>query len=225
MPYVLASYYECDVGRENMSDELTRAMAAVYDRHMAAGHISSYGWSAHAMGGNWRRLGYFIGSDRGALLDMWNGLDAEMTRDFPAASRELNAICGRHTDYLWRVVATSSPDPARLTRGDFTISTYYGCNMVGEERADELVKTLIGPAIDVHVKAGHLASWSWLSHDFGAGLRRVLVMDGPDSKTLFTMRDAIIAGLRTKNQAAMNEFSTACGNHQDYLWARVLTKP
>jgi hypothetical protein len=224
-PYLLATYYECDYSREGMSDDIQKVMAAISDRHLKAGHITSYGWSAHAMGGAWRRVGYFIGTDRNALLDMWAGLDAEMTKESPAAAQEFNQICNRHQDYVWQVAASSTPDPARMVRGDWATSTYYGCNIAMEARADELVRTLIGPAIDVHVKAGHLASWTWLKHDFGGGLRRALVIDGPDSKTLFNMRDQIVAELGAKNQAAMAEFNAACGNHQDYLWNRVFSKP
>jgi hypothetical protein len=39
------------------------------------------------------------------------------------------------------------------------------------------------------------------------------------------MRDEIVAGIGAKNAAAMADFSTACGNHQDYLWNRVFSKP
>jgi hypothetical protein len=222
---VLATYYECDYNREAMSDRLTEVMSTVYDRHLKAGHITSYGWSSHAMGGAWRRLGYFIGTDRGAMLDMWAGLDAEMTKEFPDASREFNQICGRHQDYLWNMIQSSAPDPARLVRADWTMSVYYNCNAGREERADELVKTVLAPAWDAHVKAGHLASFSWLGHSFGAGIRRTLVVDGPDTKSLLAIRDQVRSELVAKNRAALDEFSSICGGHQDYLWAKVLSKP
>jgi hypothetical protein len=224
-PYILSTYYECDGSREGMTDDIMKTMSAISDKHMKAGHLTSYGWMAHGMGGAWRRVGYFISPDRKALVSMWAGLDSEMVALAPAAAQEFNQICPRHQDYIWQVVAASTPDPARMVRSAWSTSTYYNCNINMEAKADELVKTVIGPAIDVHVKAGHLASWSWLKHDFGAGVRRVLIIDGPDANTVFTMRDEIVAGIGAKNAAAMADFSTACGNHQDYLWNRVFSKP
>ena len=56
-PAVFATYFYCNEAREARADTIiSESVAPIMDRHMAAGHLTAWGWYAHNTGGRWRRL-------------------------------------------------------------------------------------------------------------------------------------------------------------------------
>jgi hypothetical protein len=98
----LSVYYVCDFVREDDSDEIVaRIHAPVLNQLVEDGKLSGWGWLAHRVGGEYRRLQTFTGAShaevlaaRAALLEATGG---------PGGSG-FGEICGSHTDYLWDIV-------------------------------------------------------------------------------------------------------------------------
>lgn len=220
--FIFATYYECNYANEGTADVMMQRLAPVMRKHVDAGHLTAFNMSAHVMGGAWRRLVSLTGP-RDALLDVWSALDQELREADPVAFAAFNNTCGSHQDYLWAQVA-SSPAPATPPpAGQFRLSTYFFCNQAQEETVDSLVIKTVGPEFQKHVNMGHLYSWSWLRHDNGGGVRRVLTFTGPTMKALFQMRTAVFEGIG--EAAAAQLFAGACGNHFEYVWANVPLTP
>lgn len=97
----LSAYYVCD-GREAAADEIVEAVfAPVYNSHMGAGKLTSWGWSEHIIGGKYRRLATMTAADWPALFAVREKIidaagDSELATQF-------SEICGSHTDYLWMI--------------------------------------------------------------------------------------------------------------------------
>ena len=219
-------YYRCDQSQESRADEIVQQVfVPVYDKQLAAGHISAYGWAAHVMGGPWRRLSYIIGTDMGDMMDARAAIIEDLQTNHASAARELASICPSHDDYIWTTVAASQP-AAQLgqDRPEAGLTTYYACNSARETRADEIVQQVIGPEIQKHVDLGHLSSWSWIEHTIGGRWRRAMIIDAADHKTILTMRGAIISALQRNSADEMEEFSQICGPHTDYLWDLMIAK-
>ena len=218
-------YYRCDQSQESRADEIVQQVfAPIYDKQLAAGHISAYGWAAHVMGGPWRRLSYIIGTDMGDMMDARAAIIEDLQTNHASAARELASICPSHDDYIWTTVAASQPAQLGQDRPEAGLTTYYACNSARETRADEIVQQVIGPEIQKHVDLGHLSSWSWIEHTIGGRWRRAMVIDAADHKTILTMRGAIISALQQNSADEMEEFSQICGPHTDYLWDLMIAK-
>ena len=220
-------YYRCDQAQEARADEIVeQVLVPIYDKQLAAGRISAYGWAAHVMGGAWRRLAYMIGSDVGVMMDARAAIIEDLGTNHASALRELTSICPSHDDYIWSTVAASQPsEQLGQDRASAGMSTYYTCNIAREDRADEIVQEVLGPEIQKHIDLGHLNSWSWIRHEVGGRFRRALVIDAADHKTILTMRGAIISALQQNSADEMAEFSEICGGHTDYLWDLMIAKP
>jgi hypothetical protein len=221
---VRAMYYSCDASKESRADELVdQTIGPVYDRLLAAGDISGWGWLAHSVGGKWRRVAYWAAPSQDALLDATEKLIAELPE---AELAEFNAICRTHDDYMWRSVAGSSGSDIPEGRAAVGVSSYYRCDMNREERADELVTEVFAPVLDRHVAAGDINSWSWLAHAWGGKARRLMVFDGTDQKALLNGYAATFDDLAGEGgAAAMQEFFDICPVHEDYIWNIVRSKP
>ena len=103
----------------------------------------------------------------------------------------------------------------------YIYATYHYCNTGGQERADEVWKTTSMPAMDKLLADGKITAYGWLSHHTGGQWRRVSYYAAP---TL----DALLDAGEASNQAyeaadpdgkLFAEFSAACPNHDDYIWA------
>lgn len=97
-------YYVCDGSREAQADALMkRVFAPAYDKMVADGKITSWGWLEHIIGGKYRRLATFTATDNAALLEARAAIGQSM-QDDPLA-QAFTGICGSHSDYIWNVVS------------------------------------------------------------------------------------------------------------------------
>lgn len=101
----LSVYHVCKIAKEERGDEIVKTVfAPVYDKAVADGKITSWGWSEHIIGGKYRRLGTMTGANypdllkaRGEILDTIYG-DGEN-----AEANEFSSICTSHSDYMWDI--------------------------------------------------------------------------------------------------------------------------
>lgn len=223
-PLVYATYYKCDPTREDRADAImNEAYGPVFDNAVAAESITGWGWIAHHTGGPWRRANYFGASNRDALFDALEEIQAGIGD----ASDELAAICSWHEDYIWEPVA-AAPEGAGEVVTDRTSAThgsYFMCDMSRQARADALFNEALAPIFNRHVGDGELNSWSLWGHHTGGKWRRLLILGGADHKTVQAARQAIINDLESEQAEAMQEFFSICGTHQDYLWDIQIARP
>ncbi len=104
-PFSLSHYHQCDMAREARADEIFQTvLAPIYNKHMRAGHLASWAWFRHDMGGPARRLSTLDAADAKAALNALDMVLGEAAATAPRATQEFLSICGSHTDYVWRVV-------------------------------------------------------------------------------------------------------------------------
>ncbi len=225
--FAFSAYYRCNQGEEDKADSLVKkSLAAIYDRHMAAGELSAWGWNGHLIGGNWRRVGYFVATTRDQLLDTRAKIIQEtqaLAAKTPA--QNLGTICPSHDDYIWAYIADADGSPPGTASQPVRLATYYQCDMSKEARADEIFQTVLAPIYTKHMKAGHFASWAWNRHDIGGRVRRLSLMDGPDAKTVLNAWDMVFQEAAQTAPLAFQEFLSICPAHDDYVWNRILGKP
>ena len=98
----VSSYHMCDRSREGRADEIfTEVLAPLYQKHIDLGHLASYGFYAHRVGGAVRRLETVSGADHTTVLNMQGAVYGEAFETNPLAVQEFTDICNTHTDYLW----------------------------------------------------------------------------------------------------------------------------
>jgi hypothetical protein len=213
-----STYLECDPARVSRADTLVRqAFAPVLDRHVAAKHLSSWGWLAHNTGGYWSRAGFMVARGRDQLLEGRAAALQDIQKSGVFA--ELFRICPRHEDYIWRLVALSRGEAQGPSRSAAARSSvYYECSPAREPRADSLVTQVFAPIWDRQLKTTALNSWSWHQHAVGGKYRRLLILDGGSHQTILTAIDSIQAQTRRERPAESREFGEICFSHQDYLW-------
>jgi len=97
-------YYKCDQSREERADEIfEKDLGPIFDKYVAAGKLTSWGWSSHWVGGSFRRLQTMTAVDHKSLLAARAELIDEMYAEENKAGLEFNEICGSHVDYMWDI--------------------------------------------------------------------------------------------------------------------------
>ncbi|MGH7564492.1 MAG: hypothetical protein ACREK5_08715 [Gemmatimonadota bacterium] len=225
-PVSYASYYECDPTALARVDSIIRTFwGPLADRQVSAGNASAWGWLGHHSGANWNRVFYFTATDLGRLIDATEGILADGSAANRDLVRETIGACPDHEDYIWQRI-TGSQSPTEITsRAAMALSTYFTCDPSREARADAIVSTVIGPAMDRAVQSGRMTTWSWMRHDFGGKYRRLLVSDGPDAKSLLAGINSVVDELVAQQREAFEEFGGICSSHQDNLWTTLISKP
>ena len=101
----LSVYHVCDIAKEERGDEIVKnVFAQVYDKAVADGKITSWGWSSHIIGGEYRRLGTMTGANYPDLLKARGEiLEAIYGDGDNAEANEFSSICTSHADYLWDI--------------------------------------------------------------------------------------------------------------------------
>jgi hypothetical protein len=100
----MAVYYECAIARQSRVDTLvTQALAPIWNQHVKADALNSWGWHEHVIGGKYRRLLLLNGGNHKALLTAVESILAQTRRERQAEGREFSEICHSHQDYLWDI--------------------------------------------------------------------------------------------------------------------------
>jgi hypothetical protein len=218
---VFATYYECDQTREaDLDDVVMEAIGPIYQKHVDAGHLTNWGWSAHNIGGAWRRLAFMIAPDRATVLQVRSAVLQEVREEEAAAGNMIGTVCPTHEDYIWSIDQVSQVADANAAPSP-SMTTYYSCNAGSEARADEIIRESVAPVLEDMVREGHLNGWSWLVHQTGGWFRRALVMGGESHASIFDARDMLLERLADDDTLA--EFGKVCGSHVDYNWNPVTT--
>lgn len=225
-PYVYGIYFECDVARQELADEIFElAYLPAFEAAVGDGTITSFGWLAHHTGAKWRRVLYHSSPDLGSLLAALEKVNGAIDEKYPEIGRAFSEVCGTHEDYIWQGLAGSRGADVAQPRGEFGFSVYMQCDMSREVRADELVTTVFAPIYNRQVAAGKLDSWGWMQHVVGGKWRRIVTMTANDEASLIAARTAIVDEIENGNEAASQEFDSICSSHQDYIWTIQHEKP
>ena len=96
-----STYWVCDTTEETRADELVQQMAAVFDNHIAAGHLSGWGYWEHLVGGRFRRLLTLAGAEGFNLLEAREMVVADLRANHADVLEEFGNICTGHVDYIW----------------------------------------------------------------------------------------------------------------------------
>jgi hypothetical protein len=95
-------YYVCDMTREDQADALIkRVFAPMYDKLVAEGKLTSWGWMEHIVGGEYRRLSTITAADMKSLLAARSSIIEALDKD--PLDDTLTDICGSHADYVWEI--------------------------------------------------------------------------------------------------------------------------
>ncbi len=97
----VSTYWVCDQAKESRADELMQAMAPVFDKHIAAGHLGGWAWYAHDIGGRFRRLQTVLAADDFDVLDGRDMVISDLQSNHADVLGEFGSICTGHVDYLW----------------------------------------------------------------------------------------------------------------------------
>ena len=168
--YVYGTYSVCDLTQQERVDEIFEKLdKPIYDAAVADGTITSYSYYAHHTGGKWSRAFYTMSDSLPGLFAAQNTM-MERSKDLP--SEAFDAACTGHEDYIWKTEANNGTTGKRGKAG---LSVYHVCDINREQKADELVKTVMAPHYDKAVEQGKLTSWGWNSHVVGGKYRRLVV--------------------------------------------------
>jgi len=101
----LSMYHICDISKEERADEIVKKVfAPIYDKAVADGKITSWGWSSHIIGGKYRRLGTMTGANFPDLLKAWGEILKVAYEDGKNHEAiEFSDICTSHSDYMWNI--------------------------------------------------------------------------------------------------------------------------
>ena len=225
--YVYATYFVCSPEGESRADEIMNtSYKPHYDAAVEQGDILGWSWLQHFVGGAWRRVLVIIAGDMSSLLDASGALGEIISDTSPEAGRAFSEICSSHEDYIWETDPDVGTAAITQERGEAGFSVYMKCDINREDRADELVKDVLGPVYNRHVREGEFVSWNWLKHNVGGEYRRLLIMSAADHKTMMTTREAILAELQDRKvERAVTELNKICTTHQDYMWDILLQTP
>ncbi len=222
--FAYVSYFECNQAAEDRADEIvTRSYAPHYNNALEQGDIASWSWLAHYVGGKWRRALVVTATNMDDLLDAAGALGEIISDTTPEAGRAFNEACPVHEDYIWETTPGVGGAVLGQERAEAGFSAYFQCDSAREERADEIVRDVLGPIYDRHVDSGGITTWSWLQHNVGGPYRRLLSATASDHKTMMESRAAIVEELNNgRTKRAFTQFNEICPIHQDYMWDIVI---
>ena len=101
----MSVYHECDISREERADEIVaKVFAPVYDKAVADGKLTAWGWNSHMVGGKYRRLGTMSANSWGELLKARGEILEAIYGDGESKeAAEFSSICTSHSDYMWEI--------------------------------------------------------------------------------------------------------------------------
>jgi len=225
--FAYVTYFECSQAAEVRADEIVvRNYAPHYNLAVEHGDIASWAWLAHYVGGKWRRALILTATNMDDLLDSAGALGEIIAEATPEAGRAFSEACPKHEDYIWETSPGIGGVVIGQERAEAGFSAYFECDASQEERADELMRDVLGPIYDEQIADGGLATWGWLRHNVGGPYRRLLSATGSDHKSIMRARAAIVAALNEgRTKRSFNQFNQICHSHQDYMWDIQMENP
>jgi hypothetical protein len=106
----LSMYHVCDIAKETRADEIVKKVfAPFYEKAVADGKLTSWGWSSHVVGGKYRRLGTMTAESFPGLLKAWGEILEAVYQDGKnEEAMEFSTICNSHSDYMWNIAHEKS---------------------------------------------------------------------------------------------------------------------
>ena len=102
----------------------------------------------------------------------------------------------------------------------FTYASYFYCDVTGQERVDEIVKSTYAPVYDQMVKEDEISGWGWLAHHTGGKWKRILYHQAPSVEALLDAQEEMGKRFDASVDESLNtEFGKICNTHDDYIWA------
>jgi len=99
----ISVYFYCDMSKEERADEIVEeTFAPIYNEHVAAGNLVSWGWMEHWVGGKYRRLSTMTATDMSKLTSARDAIIEALIAKEDAMQR-FGEICNGHTDYIWNI--------------------------------------------------------------------------------------------------------------------------
>ena len=95
-------------------------------------------------------------------------------------------------------------------------ATYYSCAQ-GGERLNAVVRDGMAPVLEQALAAGSISAWGWLTHHTGGTWDRAGYVVAPNVGAVL---DAV-EGLGAEMGNALQELTSVCPEHEDYIWERV----
>ena len=100
----MSTYYVCDIARESRADEIVQeSLVPIMNRHVGPDALNSWGWVAHDVGGEFRRLFTIDAADEATLYAHLDAMLADIQGEAMEAATEFNEICSSHVDYQWDI--------------------------------------------------------------------------------------------------------------------------
>ncbi len=218
-----ATYYYCDVATQGAMDAVVEANEkAVFDRWVKEGKLLAWGYLSHSIGGRWRRVQYHVSPTLDDALNNQAAIFTEIYADNDAGGQARSEACEAHDDYLW---ALNQGSPPGTDRGDVSYSSYYVCDINGQERADEIWAEANAPILNQLQEEGKIATWSWQNHIIGGKYRRLQTITGADYASVVSANAALVQFSGEGPAGMGEEFNDICGTHTDYLWDIVHESP
>lgn len=108
----------------------------------------------------------------------------------------------------------------------FVYSTYFYCDVTGEDRVDEIVKNTNAPVYDQMVKDGVMTGWGWFKHHTGGKWRRLQYHQASSLQGLLDAQDEMAKRFDAlEDDSQDNEFGKICNAHEDYIWEVAAGNP
>ncbi len=100
----MTTYYTCNIAREDRADEIVQeVLGPEIQKHVDLGHLNSWSWIRHEVGGRFRRALVIDAADHKTILTMRGAIISALQQNSEDEMAEFSEICGGHTDYLWDV--------------------------------------------------------------------------------------------------------------------------
>jgi hypothetical protein len=201
------TYYVCDVATQGDMDTVK---------------LIAWGYLSHYTGGRWRRAQYHVSPTIADALNNQAAIFTEIYSDNQAGGQARSDACEAHDDYVWALNQGSSPG---TDRGDVSYSSYYVCDINGQDRADEIWAAANAPILNQLQEEGKIASWGWQNHIIGGRYRRLQTITGDDYASVVAANAALVQFSQEGDSAMQEEFNDICWTHTDYLWDIVHESP
>lgn len=97
-------YHICDLNREDRADEIVdEHIAPILNQYVEDGKLTSWGWSSHVVGGEYRKLQTMTAPDLKSLMKARGDAISDVYAEDSEAGTEFSQICGPHADYIWDI--------------------------------------------------------------------------------------------------------------------------